>query len=205
MLALPSFVLAVAPLTAGAMPAAKGAPDAARGATPTVSAQAPAPDRMSVSVLAGGAKVMQGDFGPLVRAEVVVPLLRTPSGLPIALVVPLSTSYSGSEERDVEVDAVVFELAPGVRTGLTFGGRLSLYADAGLGLVHARVRSRTDQQFVGKVSEVDGKTTALFRFALGLSFAASDRFTVGVEPLGLGYDLEGAATWTLLLGAAYCM
>jgi len=146
-----------------------------------------------------------GDLQPMLRLEGVLPLTRTPSGLSVGLVVPLRAVYARPEETlGVETSGASFELSPAARLGLALrGGKAALRADAGVGVVHRRVSVLTDQVFVGRIRETHSSTAGILRLGLGGSVALSPTVVLDLEPVSVGYDLDGGADWSFAAGASF--
>ncbi len=146
-----------------------------------------------------------GDLSPMLRVEGVVPLSRTPSGLSVGLVVPLRAVYMSPEETEgIETSGVSFEVAPGARLALPLrGGKTTLRADAGVGVVHRRVSVLVDQVFVGRIRQTDSATAGILRLGLSGSIALSPALVLDLEPLSVGYDLDGGADWSFAAGLSF--
>ncbi|WP_242355843.1 hypothetical protein [Anaeromyxobacter sp. SG64] len=146
-----------------------------------------------------------GDLSPMLRLEGVLPLSRTPAGLSVGLVAPLRAVYVRPKEADgIETSGVSFEATPGVRLALPLrGGKAAVRADAGVGVVHHRVTVLVDQVFVGRIRETQTSTTGIFRLGLGGSVALSPKLVLDLEPLSVGYDLDGGADWSFAAGVSF--
>lgn len=163
-------------------------------------------DPLRAAALVGFARSQNGgDLAPMLRVEGVLPLSRTPSGLFVGLVVPLRTIYVAPQETEgIEKSGVSFEVSPGARLALPLrGGKATVRADAGVGVVHRRVSVLVDQAFVGRVRETVSKTPGIVRLGLGGSIALSPTLVLDLEPLSVGYDLDGGADWSFAAGLSF--
>lgn len=204
--ALATLVLAgaagVAAAQSGAIPLPPPPAGTSRLATPPPGAR----DPLRAAALLGFARSQDGgDMSPMLRIEGVMPLSRTPAGLSFGLVAPLRVVYLRPKEADgIETSGVSFEATPGVRLALPLrGGKAALRADAGVGVVHRRVTVLTDQVFVGRIRETETATAGVFRLGLGGSLALTPTLVLDLEPLSVGYDLDGGADWSLAAGVSF--
>jgi hypothetical protein len=163
-------------------------------------------DPLRAAALVGFARSQDGgDLSPMLRVEGVLPLSHTPSGLSVGLVVPLRAVYMSPEETEgIETSGVSFEVTPGARLALPLrGGKAAVRADAGVGVVHRRVSVLVDQAFVGRIRETASTTAGIVRLGLGGSIALSPTLVLDLEPLSVGYDLDGGADWSFAAGLSF--
>lgn len=174
--------------------------------TTLVRAERPARPGFEVAALLGGAKPQGGgDVQPLLRLDASFPVTTTQAGLDVYAVLPTRLVYlvplnvPGGDVSGVEI-----EVTPSARVVLPLrAGQVSLRCDAGVGVGFAWTRTKTDLTFLGEQTRADQTTRYLLRVGLGLEFALPRGTRLTLEPLSLGYDLDGGADWSFLAGASF--
>jgi hypothetical protein len=146
-----------------------------------------------------------GDPAAVLAVEASRPWRTTRSGLALTLALPFRTFLpSKAEHGGLESGATGIELTPTLRASMPLGrSRASLRTEAGLGVVSRWTWAQVDVQYLGRKTETGRTTTAVVRTGLALDWAVRPRLTVAIEPLSLGFDLEGNADWIFAAGATY--
>jgi hypothetical protein len=162
------------------------------------------PSGWRASTAIGTAIPAGGDGQLLLLGEAARPVAVTPGGLPVDLVLPLRFVYGlPSTVAGVKTVAWSFELAPAARLSFRLAPAFTLRTDLGAGVALGWTRVTMDAPFVGKQSTTKQATTGVVRVRAAVEWAFSPRTTFFVEPLDLGYDLEGGSDWSLLFGATF--
>lgn len=163
-----------------------------------------------------GPEMYDGATALKLRADLETDILPLAPRAMLSGVVSLGFGHWSKEETAGALDARIttdaststFELVPSLRTSLLVARKVTLHADAGLGLFHARTDVETSATIPGVTVSAEGSastTGAVLRFGVGGHVDVSDRMRLVAEALGLNFHLaDGSATSvSILVGGAY--
>ncbi len=86
---------------------------------------------------------------------------------------------------------------------LRAGSPLSLRADVGIGVVARWISTEVDVTFVGRQTTTDQSFTGVARAGIALDWALRPGVVLAIEPLSLGFDLDGNADWNFAAGLGF--
>ena len=208
-----------APAARSDLAALTPAPLTAPPAPPPRAFSAPAPGRTLTgdawrATLLVGPEMYDGATALKLRADLETDILPLAPRAMLSGVVSLGFGRWSKDETvavlteriTTESSTNTFELVPSLRASVLAGKRMTLHADAGLGVFHARSTVETSASIPGvSVKGSDSITGAVLRFGVGGHVDVNERFRVGAEALGLNFHFAdgGATSVTILAGAGY--
>jgi hypothetical protein len=207
---------------AEAVPAAAPVPVSLQPVLPPPSAPAAAPRaRSGTASLLGqrwqgdlllGVELANGESAVKLRADLETELLPLARKVVLTGLVSLGLFHWGDDTSltiagittSSEASSDRLELVPSLRARFAAAPRLTLHADAGLGL--SFTRTAAEVRVAGSSqSQSDSAAGGLLRFGLGGSYEVSERVRISAEVLGLNFHYGQAhgRSVTLLAGAGY--
>ncbi len=146
-----------------------------------------------------------GDGSLMVQAEASQALRTTGAGVTLSWALPFrGVVLSGAKAAGLEAGGYALEATPTARASMPLGrSKLSLRADAGLGVVARWTWTQVDVTYIGRVTETSQDTTGILRLGVALEYALRPDVALVCEPLTFGWDFDGNADWIFAGGVSY--